>query len=103
MFSWKWASGCVSGAPWPAFEVKDIAYSRKGIESLPDNWKIEVSTGCQAAACHPTQMDTPLEALCHIKLSVEGDKCPEAGCSIARECGNMKDCATGLPYVLSSP
>ena len=55
MFSWKWATGCVgvnwqqaaTTSPYPLFEVRDIEYTSKGIESLPDSWSVEVSAGCK--------------------------------------------------------
>lgn len=101
MFSWKWVSGCVpeSQTSWPTFEVSNIQYNRKGIESLPDAWKIEVSEACKAQSCFPGQMDPPASEICHIKLTVEGDKCPEGGCTLLEECGNIEDCSSGLPYV----
>jgi hypothetical protein len=101
MFSWKWASGCVteSETSWPVFEVANIEYTKKGIESLPDSWKIEVSEACKAQSCFPGQMDPPQSEVCHIKLSAEGTKCPPEGCTLLKECGNMNDCSTGLPYL----
>lgn len=101
MFSWKWASDCVDDSPWPVFEVRDIAYTRKGIESLPDGWTVEVSDGCQASSCNPTDMDAPLADSCHIKMTVEGTRCPEEGCTVLQECGSMTDCATRQPYEAS--
>lgn len=101
MFSWKWVSGCVpeSQTSWPTFEVANIQYSKKGIESLPDSWKIEVSEACKAQSCFPGQMDPPLSEVCHIKLTAEGTKCPPEGCTLLKECGTMKDCSTGMPYI----
>jgi hypothetical protein len=101
MFSWKWVSGCVpqSQTSWPVFEVANIEYTQKGIESLPDSWKIEVSEACKAQSCFPGQMDPPLSEVCHIKLTAEGTKCPAEGCALLKECGNIKDCSTGMPYV----
>merc|ERR1719453_2830134 len=89
MFSWKWVSGCVSSSQtsWPVYEVKNISYTKKGIESLPDSWKIEVSESCRATSCYPGSMDPPASNTCHIKLTMEGQKCPEGGCSVLRECG----------------
>ena len=100
MFSWKWASNCVDDedTAWPLFEVNQIEYIRKGIESLPDSWTVEVSEGCQASACHPTSMDLPTEGACHIKLTVQGSKCPTDGCTLLTQCGSVKDCATGELY-----
>jgi hypothetical protein len=101
MFSWKWVSGCVpaSQTSWPVFEVADIKYTKKGIESLPDSWKIEVDEACRATSCLPGEMDPPTSAVCHIKLIAQGDKCPESGCTLLRECGNIKDCSTGSMYM----
>lgn len=101
MFSWKWVSGCVpqSETSWPTFEVANIEYTQKGIESLPDSWKIEVSEACKAQSCLPGEMDPPLSDVCHIKLIAEGTKCPPEGCTLLKECGNIKDCSTGMPYV----
>ena len=101
MFSWKWVSGCVAASQtsWPVFEVANIQYTKKGIESLPDSWKIEVSEACRATSCFPGEMDPPASELCHIKLVAEGDKCPESGCTLLRECGTIKDCSTGSTYV----
>lgn len=101
MFSWKWVSGCVdaSQTSWPVFEVANIQYTKKGIESLPDSWKIEVSEACKATNCYPGQMDPPASDVCHIKLVAEGDKCPESGCTLLRECGTIQDCSTGSMYV----
>ena len=100
-FVLQWVSGCVgrAQASWPVFEVQDIEYSKKGIESLPDSWKVEVSEACQASNCFPTAMDPPSSEVCHIKLTAQGDKCPEGGCTLLRECGNVDDCSTGQPYV----
>ena len=102
MFSWKWVSGCVPEAQisWPVFEVKNIQYAKKGIESLPDSWSVEVSEACRATSCFPGQMDPPTSDVCHIKLVAEGTKCPEGtGCTLLRECGTIKDCSTGSTYV----
>lgn len=101
MFSWKWVSGCVpsSQTSWPVYEVENIQYTKKGIESLPDSWSIEVSEACKATSCSPGEMDPPSSAVCHIKLAAEGDKCPESGCSLLRECGSIEDCSTGNLYV----
>eukprot|EP00977_Amphora_coffeiformis_P009894 scaffold2290_cov170-Amphora_coffeaeformis.AAC.14 len=101
MFSWKWVSGCVPAAQtsWPVFEVANIQYTKKGIESLPDYWKIEVNEACRANSCFPGQMDPPTSEICHIKLTAQGDKCPESGCTLLRECGAIKDCSTGSTYV----
>lgn len=101
MFSWKWVSGCVNEfqTSWPVFEVQDIQYNQKGIESLPDSWKVEVSEACRATNCFPGEMDPPSSSICHIKLTAQGNKCPESGCTLLRECGNIADCSTGQPYV----
>mmetsp|Transcript_31451 Transcript_31451/g.76120 ORF Transcript_31451/g.76120 Transcript_31451/m.76120 type:complete len:440 (+) Transcript_31451:82-1401(+) len=101
MFSWKWVSGCVpeEQTSWPVFEVKNIQYTKKGIESLPDSWSVEVSEACRATSCFPGQMDPPTSDVCHIKLVAEGTKCPEeTGCTLHRECGTIKDCSTGSTY-----
>eukprot|EP00808_Paulinella_micropora_P008032 g47261.t1 len=105
MFSWKWVSGCVTSpttSPWPKYEVKDIQYTHKGIESLPDGWSVEVSAGCRARNCFPTLMVPPEGNVCHIKLTVDGARCPVGGCSLLRECGTMKDCKTGTPAPTTS-
>ena len=101
MFSWKWASGCVpeEQTSWPVFEVANIQYTKKGIESLPDSWRIEVSEACKATSCSPGRMEPPSSDVCHIKLTTEGDKCPESGCTLLRECGTINDCSTGKTYV----
>jgi hypothetical protein len=101
MFSWKWVSGCVNSAQtsWPVFEVQDIQYTKKGIESLPDSWKVEVNEACRAANCFPGAMDPPSAEVCHIKLTAQGTKCPEGGCTLLRECGDILDCSTGTTYV----
>ena len=101
MFSWKWVSGCVpdTQTSWPVYEVQNIKYTKKGIESLPDAWKIEVSEACKAQSCFPGQMDPPTSDVCHIKITVEGDKCPEEGCNLLTECGSIEDCSTGSTYV----
>jgi hypothetical protein len=102
MFSWKWVSGCVeeTQTSWPLYEVQNIQYTKKGIESLPDAWSIEVSEECKAQSCFPGEMDPPTSNVCHIKLIVEGDKCPEeTGCTLLKECGTIEDCSTGTTYV----
>jgi hypothetical protein len=101
MFSWKWVSGCVpaSQTSWPVYEVTNIQYTKKGIESLPDAWTIEVSEACKATSCFPGRMDPPTSDVCHIKLTAEGDKCPASGCTLVRECGTINDCSTGRSYV----
>lgn len=102
MFSWKWVSGCVDASSqetsWPVFQVANIQYTKKGIESLPDLWKIEVSEACRATSCFPGEMDPPESNVCHVKLTVQGDACPETGCTLLRECGTIKDCSTGRMY-----
>lgn len=100
MFSWKWVSGCVpaSQTSWPIYEASDIQYTKKGIESLPDSWRIEVNEACRASNCFPGEMDPPNSDVCHIKLITQGDKCPEGGCTLLRECGTINDCSTDSTY-----
>ena len=107
MFSWKWLSGCVpeSQTSWPIYEVNGIEYknNKKGIESLPDSWSIEVGEECRAVSCRfAGEIQPPTSDICHIKLTARGTKCPEGGCTLTRECsagtGNIKDCSTDLPY-----
>merc|ERR1711907_418350 len=98
MFSWKWASDCITDSSWPLYDVHDITYTAKGIESLPDEWSIEVSEGCKADTCHPNFLGDPLDEVCHIKMTMEGDKCPEGGCSVQYGCGEIIDCDTDELY-----
>jgi len=87
MVSWKWISGKVESSTWPTFEVSDIQYSKKTYEALPHSWSINVSEGCKTG-----------NAACHIRIIMEGTKCPAGGCLLKRECGSMKDCVSGLPW-----
>jgi hypothetical protein len=87
MMSWKWISGSIRNAPWPYFKVENIQYNTKTFEALPHTWSINVSEGCKTGG----------EA-CHIKLTVEGTRCPAQGCSRERACGQMVSCTTGQPY-----
>jgi len=89
MISWKWISGEVAGSSWPFYEVSDIKYNKKTFQALPSGWSINVSKSCKKGAV----------GLCHIQLIVHGTKCPSGGCVLKRECGSMKSCVTGKPYI----
>lgn len=89
MISEKWISGEVPDSSWPFYEVSDIKYNQKTFQALPSAWSINVSKSCKKGAA----------GLCHIQLIVQGTKCPSGGCVVKRECGSMKSCVTGKPYV----
>lgn len=93
MISWKWISGeHKASSYWPSHQVSDIRYNEKAFEALPHAWAITVSEGCERA-----DTDT-----CRIQITVEGSKCPPAGCTLKRECGSMISCATNAMYQRSS-
>lgn len=87
MVSQKWIQGSISNAPWPYYKVDNIQYNTKTFEALPSSWSIEVTEGCKTGA-----------ATCHIKIIVEGTRCPAQGCSLERACGDMVSCSTGQTY-----
>jgi hypothetical protein len=90
MISWKWISGGLQAqSHYPTYEVSDLQYNKKTFEALPHSWSVSVSPGCQPGDATP----------CKITITVEGPQCPSGGCTVKRECGSIRDCATNNAYV----